>query len=183
MIGKRPLLIVYAIIVIGAVTMMLMLQRHGAPLEHDGHHKIGALELAPTAEKAKTIIDDWGDALRGVALEDIRFDYGFIALYTAALALTGFLGPMAWGSLLRGRLARAGRILGWAMFVAGVMDVIENLGMTAEISGNYGLAPVVFTVSSIKWFIIIVTLVYALPTIPMIVFRMTTARLVVAESL
>jgi len=160
MIGKAALLIAYAIIVIGAITMMVVLQRHGAPLKKAGH-KIGALELACTSGKAKTIIDDWGTALKDLALEDIRFDYAFIALYTAALALSCFYGAIVWS----GWLARAGTILGWLMFVAGIMDVFENLGMTAEIGGNYALAPLVFTVSAIKWIISIVAFLYSVPTI------------------
>jgi hypothetical protein len=63
-------------------------------------------------------------------------------------------------------------MLGWAMFVACVMDVFENLGMTAEIGGNYAVAPLVFTVSSVKWIIVIVAFVYSLPTIVMMLIRL-----------
>jgi hypothetical protein len=146
--------------------MLVVLQRHGAPLKKAGH-KIGALELAPTSKKAKTIVDDWGTALRDLALEDIRFDYAFIALYTAALALSCFYGAIVWS----GWLARAGTILGWLMFVAGLLDVFENVGMTAEIGGNYGVAPLVCTVSAIKWIIVIAAALYSIPTILRMLFK------------
>jgi hypothetical protein len=175
-INKVPMLIAYAIIVLGALTMTAVLRRHGAPLKTSGPHKIGhaigELELAPTSTKATTIIDDWGKDLAVLALEDIRFDYAYIALYTVALALTGFYGAIVWGNMLGGWLARAGTILGWAMFVAGVMDVFENLGMTAEIGGNASVAPLVFAVSAIKWLIILATVVYSLPTIVMMLIRL-----------
>jgi hypothetical protein len=171
MINKTALLIAYAVIVMGSVTMMVVLQRHGAPLKKAGH-QIGELELACSSTKAKTIIDDWGPHLTDLALEDIRFDYAFIALYTAALALTGFYGAIVWGGILRGWLARAGTFLGWAMFVAGLMDVFEDLGMAAEIGGNYAIAPLVCTVSAIKWFIAIAAFVYAVPTLLLMLVRL-----------
>lgn len=176
MINKVPLLIAYAIIVVGALTMTAVLLRHGAPLKVSDAHKTGhaikELELAPTSVKAKAIIDDWGKDLAVLALEDIRFDYAYIALYTVALALTGFYGAIVWGGMLGGWLARAGTIVGSAMFVAGIMDVFENLGMTAEIGGRCELAPLVFTVSAIKWIIVLASLAYSIPTVFMMLIRL-----------
>ncbi len=169
MIAKRALLVVFAILVAGTSAMMVVLGRHGAPLKTKGGYKIGCLELTPSTDKAKEIIKAWSDKqLLDVALEDIRFDYAFIALYTATLALTCFFGA----GLFVGWFARAGTILGWAMFVAGLMDVFENIGMTAEIGGNYAVAPIVFTVSSIKWLISIVAFLYALPTLVTMLIRL-----------
>jgi hypothetical protein len=173
MIPKNALLVVYLVLVAGTIATAVVLGRHGAPLKTKGGYKIGALELAPNAKKASEIIASWRkNDLIDLALEDIRFDYAFIALYTAALALTGFYGAIVWGGIFGGWLARAGTILGWAMFVAGLMDVFEDLGMTAEIGGSYGFAPLVFTVSAIKWIIAIATFLYALPTIAMMLIRL-----------
>jgi len=172
-INKAALLIVYAVIVVGAITMMVVLQRHGAALKTIGCYKIGALELAPNSDRASTIIASWRKHnLLDLAREDIRFDYAFITLYTAALAMTCFFGAIVWGGLLGGWIARAGTILGWAMFVAGLMDVFENVGMVAEIGGNCSIAPLVFTVSAIKWIIVIVASVYSLPTLLMMLVRL-----------
>lgn len=149
--------------------MTIVLGCHGAPLKTTGGYKIGALELAPNSDRASKIVASWRDHnLLDLALEDIRFDYAFIALYTATLALTCFFGTIVWS----GWLARAGRILGWAMFVAGLMDVFENIGMAAEIGGNYSIAPLVCTVSSIKWIIAIAAFVYSLPTLLRMPFRL-----------
>jgi uncharacterized membrane protein len=52
------------------------------------------------------------------------------------------------------------------------MDVFENLGMTAEIGGNYAVAPIVFTVSSIKWLISIVAFLYATPVLVTMLIRL-----------
>jgi hypothetical protein len=168
MIPKSALLLVFLVLLVGTIAMMIVLQRHGAPLKTLGGNKIIKLELASNREKARTVVEAWRDKnLLDVALEDIRFDYAFIALYTAALALTCFYGSIVWGGLLGGWLARTGTILGWAMFVAGLMDVLEDLGMTAEIGGNYAVAPLVCAASSIKWIISIVAVLYSLPTLVM----------------
>jgi hypothetical protein len=161
-IPKKALLVVFVILIAGTSAMLVVLQRHGAPLKRCGGYKIGSLELAPTAGCAKTIVESWDfNDLTGLAYEDIRFDYAFIALYTATLAMAGFYGAIAWN----GWLSRAGRFLGWAMFVAGPMDVLENIGMTFELNGHYAIAPLVFTVSSIKWIISLVAFPYAIATI------------------
>lgn len=173
MIPKSALLLIFLVLLAGMIAMMIVLGCHGAPLKTKGGYKIGALELAPNREKASTIVAAWSDkGLLDLAREDIRFDYAFIALYTATLALACFYGSILWGGLLGGWLARAGTILGWAMFVAGLMDIFENLGMTAEIGGNYAVAPLVCTVSSIKWIISIAAFLYSLPTLVMMLVRL-----------
>jgi len=169
MIPKTALLLVFVTLIAGSSAMMAVLQRHGAPLKTEGGYKIGCLELTPSAGTAKNIVKAWSDKhLLDVALEDIRFDYAFIALYTATLAMACFFGADLFG----GWFARAGTILGWLMFVAGLMDVFENIGMTAEIGGNYAVAPIVFTVSSIKWLISIAAFLYALPTLVTMLIRL-----------
>jgi|GEM_PF-1800875 len=171
MIPGKALLLVFLVLLAGTIAMTIVLGCHGAPLKTIGGYKIGALELAPNSERASTIIGSWRKHnLLDLALEDIRFDYAFIALYTAALALTCFFGAIVWG----GWLARAGTVLGWAMFVAGLMDVFEDVGMVAEIGGNYAVAPLVCAVSAIKWIIAIAAFVYSVPTLLMMLVRLPT---------
>ena len=169
MIPGKALLLVFLVLLAGTIATTIVLGWHGAPLKTTGGYKIGALELAPNSVRASKIVAAWREQhLLDLALEDIRFDYAFIALYTATLALTCFFGSIVWS----GWLARAGTLLGWAMFVAGLMDVLEDLGMAAEIGGNYSIAPLVCAVSSIKWIIAIAAFVYALPTLLRMLFRL-----------
>lgn len=173
MIPKGALLLIFLVLIAGTIAMMIVLGRHGAPLKTKGGYKIVCLELAPNRDRASTVVAAWRDnRLLELALEDIRFDYAFIALYTATLALACFYGSILWGGLLGGWLARAGLILGLAMFVAGLMDVFENLGMTAEVGGNYTVAPLVCAVSSIKWIISIAAGLYTLPTLVLMLVRL-----------
>ncbi len=169
MIPKPALLLIFLVLLSGTIAMMVVLQRHGAPLGEEGHYKIVALEMEPIPSRAFNIVQSWQDKkLLDVALEDIRFDYAFIVLYTATLALTGFYGAIVW----TGWPARAGAFLGWAMLVAGLMDVFENLGMAAEIGGNYSFAPFVCAVSSIKWVISGAAFLYSLPTLVMMLRKL-----------
>jgi hypothetical protein len=169
----KALLLVFLVLLAGTIAMTIVLGCHGAPLKATGGYEIGALELAPNSGRASKIVSSWRDHnLLDLAREDIRFDYAFIALYTATLALTCFFGTIVWGGLLGGWLARAGTFLGWAMFVAGLMDVFEDLGMAAEIGGNYSIAPLVCAVSSIKWVIAIAAFVYSAPTLLMMLVRL-----------
>jgi len=175
MIPGKALLLVFLVLIAGTIAMTIVLGRHGAPLKIKGCYKIGALELAPNSERASKIVASWREQnLLDLALEDIRFDYAFIALYTATLAMTCFFGAIVWGGLIGGWLARAGTILGWAMFVAGLMDVFEDVGMVAEIGGNYAVAPLVCAVSAIKWIIAIAAFVYSVPTLLMMFVRLPT---------
>lgn len=168
MIPGKALLLVFLVLLAGTIATTIVLGCHGAPLKTVGGYKIGALELAPNSDRASKIVASWRrHNLLDLALEDIRFDYAFIALYTATLALICFFGTMVWS----GWLARAGTILGWAMFVAGLTDVFEDFGMVAEIGGNYSIAPLVFTVSSIKWIIAIAAFVYSVPTLLLMLVR------------
>ena len=168
MIPKSALLLSFFVLLAGTIAMTIVLGRHGAPLKTKGCYRIGALELAPSSDKASRIVKAWRDAtLLDLAREDIRFDYAYIALYTATFALSCFFGAILWS----GWFARAGTILGWLMSVAGLMDVFENLGMTAEIGGNYAIAPLVCTVSAIKWIIVIAAALYSIPTILRMLFK------------
>jgi hypothetical protein len=167
-IPRRAQLFGFLVLMAGTIAMMVFLRRHGSPLDVDDVHRIIALELAPTRLGATHIVEIWQKhRLIELALEDIRFDYAFIALYSTTLAFACFFG----GTVLSGWLARAGPKLAWSMWLAGLMDVIENLGMTAELGGCSYLAPLVCTASSIKWILSGIGLVYALMTIVTMVIR------------
>ena len=169
MIPKIAMLLVFLVLMTGTIAMVVVLQRHGAPLKRCGGYKILSLELAPTSACAKTVVESWDfNDLSNLAFEDIRFDYAFIALYTATLAMAGFYGAIVWN----GWLSRLGTYLGYAMLVAGPMDVLENIGMTFELNGHYGIAPLVCSVSSIKWIIILIAFPYSLATVVRMLFRL-----------
>ncbi len=158
-----------AVLVAGTIATVVALGRHGAILKTEGGHRIVALELAPTKAKAQKVVDDWKKAgLVEHALEDIRFDYAFIALYSTTLALLAFIGAQ----VLTGALARVGPALGWSMWAAGALDVVENVGMTIELRGTPAIAPLVCAASAVKWLLVIIGFLYALVVVGGIVFAL-----------
>jgi len=157
MIPIRAQWVTVVVLIAGTLTTMTALGRHGKILETKGGHRIIELELAPTKAKAQKIIADWCAAgLYKHALEDIRFDYAFIALYSTTLALLAFVGA----HVLMPVLARVAPAVGWSMWIAGALDVVENVGMTIELRGSPSAAPVVYAVSAIKWLLVLVGVVY-----------------------
>lgn len=159
MIPLRAQWVTVVVLVAGTIATMVALGCHGKILETKGGHCIIALELAPTKAKAQKVIDDWSKAgLYEHALEDIRFDYAFIALYSTTLALLAFIGAQ----VLTPVLARVGPALGWSMWLAGALDVVENVGMTIELRGTPAIAPVVFAAAAVKWLLVIIGVVYGL---------------------
>ncbi len=167
MIPRSAQVVAFAILLAGTLQVMTLLGEHGAPLALVGGHRIAALELAPTETAATKIVDAWSGPLHDLALADIRLDYVFIALYSTTLAFAGFFGAV----VLTGGLARLGPRVAYAIWIAGLCDVLENIGMTAELHGHYTIAPLVCAVSSIKWILVIGGSVYGVVTLAAMVLR------------
>lgn len=92
-----------------------------------GHARYGivSLQLAFTEDRATTILADW--SARGVvdhAAHGLRWDYGFIPLYVAFLAVTARELARWWPSA-RGQ--RCVRRIGLAAIASVPLDVAENL--------------------------------------------------------
>jgi hypothetical protein len=123
------------------------------------------LELTAFPSEARQIVERWsgdkdrsGRSLNLLAVEDIHWDYGFIILYVGAFGLAGLIGRF----LLDGWLAAKGAALAKAAVLAGMLDYLEDFGMTMELSSRYGIAPLVFTVSLVKWMIVFCGSIYVL---------------------
>jgi hypothetical protein len=157
-------LLVLALIAI-TLTYGSILGEHGRPLRIYPYHGIGALELTFDPNRAETIVTDvWPGLLHDIAIEDIRYDFVFILMYAVTLGIAAWYGSIV---LAPWRLARWGRRLAWAMLVAGVCDVLENLGMCLELSSHvYCAARGVFIVSSVKWIFSLITTIYVLIVLP-----------------
>jgi hypothetical protein len=152
----------------GTLAMVWALGNHGAVLKRDDVCGVLALELAPTPRRAEHVVGVWSNnGLTSVALEDIRFDYAFIALYSTTLALAGFLGALVFS----GWRARIGATIGWLMWLAGFCDVLEDLGMTQELGGTFWVAPLVCAVSALKWLLVLPGLLYGAAAIVVAVAR------------
>ena len=169
MIPLRAQWVTVSVLLAGTIATMVALGRHGKILKTQGCHRILDLELAPTKAKAQKVVNDWKKAgLVEHALEDIRFDYAFIALYSTTLALLAFIGAQ----MLTGFLARVGPALGWSMWLAGALDVVENVGMTIELRGRPAIAPLVCAAAGVKWLLVIIGVIDGLIVVGGIVFAL-----------
>ena len=147
-------LIVFAVltIVIGGIT-----NQQGASLRTDKVPRgIGDLELAGTEECAAKVLDEWKGERIHVAIVNTLLDFLFIPCYTTALALIFF-----WLASVTKSVPVLPVILlvwAWLMWVAGILDVIENLCMLGMLttSANAILARVAQVCATVKFVITIV---------------------------
>lgn len=165
MTNRRLIFVLFVLFLVATLWTGGLLQTHGKPLvRHPACHGIGTLELTAFPSAARQIVERWsgdkdksGRSLNLLAIEDIHWDYGFIILYVGAFALAGLVGRF----LFDGWLASKGAALARAMILAGILDYLEDFGMTMELNTRYGIAPVVFTVSLVKWIIVFCGIAYA----------------------
>jgi hypothetical protein len=87
---------------------------------------IVGFEMAKTAPKAEQIIADWGKVGIEKATTSIYLDFGFIIFYVAAISLGCFVAAAYsdWDAL-----AAQAHYFAIAIWIAGALDVIENIAM------------------------------------------------------
>lgn len=118
-----------------------------------------SLQLAWTAEKTSAILASWGATAREYAAFGLGFDYLFMTVYAAALAL---------GSLLAagrhpGLFARLGSWIGLACFLAAILDGLENLGQFQQLfGGQVELAVVIGLLATSKFALILLGILFGL---------------------
>ena len=160
--ARRELAVVAALLV-ALVAASVWMTRLGAPLETAASPRgIIDFELAGTEARAAEILAAWDERAREAARAQTRAD-DFLYIPVYVLALSAAAGAVA--TRVRSRtLARLGVALAWAMFPAGLFDLVENRQMMAELeSGADGeLAELARTMAQIKFAIVYATLAYAL---------------------
>lgn len=134
-------------------------------LKHTCTKKSAALEWVAWPDDARNIVDDWDEnhaipiVTRGVLL-----DFAFILFYSTWLAITIFrcgqaVPLVSWWSDIGDALAP------W-MWIAGALDVVENLGILLELHARaFDVAPTVALVAWCKWTIVAAGVLYILFTI------------------
>ena len=92
-------------------------------------------EFAGSVLRAKEILISWGEAGRVHAAFSLGLDFLFILAYMISIGLA-----CTWaGEVLRGRgwpLGSLGTLLAWGVCLAGVLDGIENVGLTTMLFGT-----------------------------------------------
>lgn len=111
--------------------VMVVLTRVGDPLTSSAApNGIISYEFAGSELKAKEILISWGEDGRIHAAFSLGFDFLFILAYTISIGLA-----CTWaGEVLRERrwpLGRLGVLFACGVCLAGLLDVIENIGLAA----------------------------------------------------
>jgi hypothetical protein len=151
------------ILAVGTIIMLVVMSKTGAPLKTPAT-PIGILnlEFASNTESVNVILLAWQkttatDNIKA-AIINTMLDFIFLLFYS--LFLNGLCYNIA--SKLIGMLAITGKIIAKAAFLAGVLDVIENMGMLLSLNNhlNNTIVMVTFIAAAIKWFIVLVILLY-----------------------
>lgn len=159
--GVRRVLFWLAVAV--AVALFVVLARLDAPLKtSEAPYGIVSLELASSVAEVETILASWRrvvvEGVGGLTLarRSIGIDFAFIVAYVTVLA-----GACRWAAAALRRQGRPGasavRAVAGLQPVAGLLDVVENVGMLIEVgrASGGGLAafvpPVVAVAASLKF--------------------------------
>jgi hypothetical protein len=136
---------------------MIWVRNYLSPLSSD---EIVQFEIAKTAGKAQTIIDNWkitGKYEQGV--KSTYFAYIFMFLYTLAIAIgCRFISACTGNDIL----IKGGRGFAWLIFAATICDLIENIAISRTLSGNISQwnVSLAYNLARVKFSIVIVCLLF-----------------------
>lgn len=123
-------------LVVVTILVMIALQILGAPLKTDAAPDgIISFEVAGNLPSAQNILVSWGSGGQVYAGLQLGLDYLFIVAYTTSIALGCVLVAQALFNK-RSSFAMLGRGLAWALFIAGLLDAIENYALIHLLVGS-----------------------------------------------
>lgn len=118
------------VLLVLTLLVMVIMNIVGAPLNNEtAPSGIVSYELAGTPEKAQGILDSWDASAQRYAAFGLGFDYVFMLAYASLFSVAVGLA----GDALRRRgwpLSWLGRPLVYAMWLAALMDAVENLALS-----------------------------------------------------
>ncbi|MBU0512255.1 MAG: hypothetical protein KKD28_05190 [Chloroflexi bacterium] len=118
------------------VLIMLVFGVTGAPMNTEAApYGVISFEVAGSVARAGQILASWDAVARERAAFGLGLDFLFIPVY----ALTISLGCVMAADVLRRHawpLASPGAVLIWGVFLAALLDVIENIALTITLFGS-----------------------------------------------
>lgn len=122
------------------------------------------LEFANSPAKLIEALNTWDLT---VAKQNIWIDFLFIPSYVLLISMLAAFCASKWENTL---LIRIGSLLTKAAFVAGVLDIAENLLMLESIAGNYTPSSLWLTYycAGIKFLIVSIAVLYIIISIPVL---------------
>jgi len=122
------------------------------------------LEFANSPAKLNDALAAWSSF---IVKQNIWIDFLFIPTYVLLLSFLSSIFSNRWSYVF---FSKVGAILARAAFVAGFLDIAENLLMLQSIAGNYTPSSLWLTYycASIKFSIVICILIYLLISLPVL---------------
>ena len=121
-----------------------------------------SFELARDIETAGSYLNSWGEKGKIAVSLGLGIDFLFPIAYSLLMAiLIHKLNTLLW---FKRSFFIVGNVLIWAIFLAGIFDYIENIGLINLVLGNTDQfwVSVAFYFATIKFFIILVVFLYIL---------------------
>ncbi len=158
---------------LGSLAMIYVMAKTGASLKPAAPHGILDLEFAYNTTKTAGVLKAW-EPVNGldniaVAKTNTYWDFLFLFFYAGFL----FLACKKIASKISGPVSKAGNLLAKGALLAGVLDIIENIGMLLTLSnqGSSAIAFITTFVSVIKWVLALLALLYVLTGAIALAFR------------
>ena len=122
-----------------------------------------SLELAGSTAAFRAIFDSWDEQKIFLVGVNLGFDFLFIIIYSTAIALGCFWGSRKYRQVGFHDMAKLGRVLAYGMWLAALLDMLENFLLIYTILTQSPLLPaIIMAVSSLKLFFILLGFLYVI---------------------
>lgn len=156
---------------LGSLVMIYVMAKTGAPLK-TASTPLGILDLEFAYNTAKTtsVINAWAPSDNITAAKlNTRLDFLFLFFYSGFLFFTC---KRIAGSF-HGTVAKAGLLIAKGAILAGLLDILENIGMlialNGHISGSIAFCTTFFSV--IKWGLALISVLYVVTGLLVLAYR------------
>ena len=164
----------FLLICAGTLLMIIVMQQTGTSLKTTGTpNGILDLEFANNASKAAGVIAIWekSGSTDNIQAAKLNTELDFIFLLFYAIFLHQVCRSIA--GLYKGAVKNMGLVLANGAIAAGVLDILENIGMLLTLHGyiNNTIPLLTFSFSITKWVLALAALLYFLAGGGIYVFR------------
>lgn len=151
---------------IASLVMIIVLRWQGNKLRTSvSPRSIIDLEFAATPKRLSELISVWDIS---IVKMNIWLDFLFIISYVLFLSLAAELCARKWPA---GIMRQTGLTLAWAAYVAGILDIAENILMLQSIDGYFTTTTLQLTYyfGAVKFMLAAITVFYLLISLPVAV--------------
>lgn len=156
---------------LGSLVMIYVMAKTGAPLKTPGT-PLGILDLefAYNTAKTNTVIEAW-TASDNIAAAELNTWLDFLFLFFYSFFL--FFASKKIAGTFQGMIAKTGQFVATGALAAGILDILENIGMLIalndHVSGSIAFCTTFFSI--IKWGLAIIAVLYVLTGAIMLAYR------------